>query len=228
MWKQSRPICKFLKAAKDHFTSAKLTFPYTDLRDIFYKTLDWDLNSHEHLLTVIFFVLQYLPTINIFSLSPFPPLFFLLFSPSASLSPAPTLPGEGGAGSAADVRGGAEEARGGREEASGRDGPQAEAGGGGGEDEREAVLPGQWNRRRRRAAGRRERRGDERGGGEGLGDLGERMRDETLKRGWVYMKIKDCQGRERQGKQWRGGWREREWKNRGKVIIGGGVRMIYT
>lgn len=184
------------------------------------------MNSHEHLLTVIFFVLQYLPTINIFSPSPFSPLFFLLFSPSASLSPAPTLPGEGGAGSAADVRGGAEEARGGREEASGRDGPQAEAGGGGGEDEREAVLPGQWNRRRRRAAGRKERRGDERGGEEGLGDLGERMRDETLKRGWVYMKIKDCQGRERQGKQWRGGWRE--WKNRGKVIIGGGVRMIYT
>lgn len=145
------------------------------------------MNSHEHLLTVIFFVLQYLPTINIFSPSPFSPLFFLLFSPSASLSPAPTLPGEGGAGSAADVRGGAEEARGGREEASGRDGPQAEAGGGGGEDEREAVLPGQWNRRRRRAAGRKERRGDERGGEEGLGDLGGKdERRDTKERLGIY------------------------------------------
>lgn len=119
MLKQSRPVCKYLKAAKDHFTSAKLTLLYTDLRDIFYKTLDWDLNSHVPLLTVNDFVLQYLPTIYIVPVSLFPLLFVRLFSPSVPLSPLPTLPGERGAGSAADVGGGAEEARGGREEASG-------------------------------------------------------------------------------------------------------------
>ncbi len=120
MLKQSRSVCKYLKAAKDHFTSAKLSLLYTDLRDIFYKTLDWDLYSHVPLLTVAHFVLQYLPKIYILSPSPSPPLlYFPLFSPSVPLSPLPTLPGEGGAGSAADVGGGAEEARGGREEASG-------------------------------------------------------------------------------------------------------------
>lgn len=99
-----------------------------------------------------------------------PPWFFPLFSPSVPLSPLPTLPGEGGAGSAADVGGGAEEARGGREEAPGWDGPQAEAGGGGGEDERETLLAGQWGSGRRR----RERSGG-RDGGRGW---------ETWGRGW--------------------------------------------
>lgn len=117
------------------------------------------------LLTVLHFVLQYLPKIYILSLSPFSPLlFFALFSPSVPPSPLPTLPGEGGAGSAADVGGGAEEAGGGREEAPGRDGPQAEAGGGGGEDEREALLAGQWSRikeGRGRGGGGRERGGED-------------------------------------------------------------------
>lgn len=74
--------------------------------------------------------------------------------PSVPLSPLLTLPGEGGAGSAADVGGGAQEARGGREEAPGRDGPPAAAGGGGGEDEGEALLAGQWSRGRWRRWGR--------------------------------------------------------------------------
>lgn len=73
MLKQSRSVCKSLKAAKDHFTSAKLNLLYTDFRDIFYKTLDWDLYSHVPLLTVVHFVLQYLPKICILSPSPFPP-----------------------------------------------------------------------------------------------------------------------------------------------------------
>lgn len=55
----------------------------------------------------------------------------------------PRLPGEGGAGSAADAGGGAQEARGGGEEAAGGDGPQAEADRGGGEDEGEALFSGQ-------------------------------------------------------------------------------------
>lgn len=58
--------------------------------------------------------------------------------------------------------------------------------------------------------GRKERRGGREGVGgreEGTGDLGGRMRGETLKRGWIYGKIKDCQGRERKGREWRGGWR---------------------
>lgn len=123
-----------------------------DLRDLFYKTLHWDWRSHVPPLTPLLFVLQYLPKIYILSPSPFfspvgPPLTFPP-PPSVPLSPLPTLPGEGGAGSAADVGGGAQEARGGREEAPGRDGPQAAAGGGGGEDEGEALLAGQWSRRR--------------------------------------------------------------------------------
>lgn len=97
------------ESCKGSFYISKAYLLYTDLRDIFYKTLDWDLNSPVPPLTVMHFVLQYLPTINIFSLSPFSPL----FSPSVPLSPLPTFPGEGGAGSAADVGGGAEEARGG-------------------------------------------------------------------------------------------------------------------
>lgn len=78
MLKQRRPVCKYLKAPKDHFTSPKLTLLYTDLRDIFYKTLDWDLNSHVPLLTVVHFVLQYLPTVYILSPSPFSPCYFFL------------------------------------------------------------------------------------------------------------------------------------------------------
>lgn len=80
MLKQSRPERKRLKAAKDRFTSAKLILLYTDLRDIFYKTLHWDLYSHVPLLTVVLFVLQYLPKIYILSPSPFSPHCFFLSS----------------------------------------------------------------------------------------------------------------------------------------------------
>lgn len=115
--------------------------------------------SHVPPLTPTLFVLQYLPKIYILSPSPFfspvaPPHIHLPPFPSVPLSPLPTLPGEGGAGSAADVGGGAQEARGGREEAPGRDGPPAAAGGGGGEDEGEALLAGQWSRGRWRRGGR--------------------------------------------------------------------------
>lgn len=80
MLKQSRPERKRLKATKDRFTSAKLILLYTDLRDIFYKTLHWDLYSHVPLLTVVLFVLQYLPKIYILSPSPFSPHCFFLSS----------------------------------------------------------------------------------------------------------------------------------------------------
>lgn len=94
MLKQSRPERKCLKAAKDHFTSAKLL--YTDLRDIFYKTLHWDLNSHVPLLTVVHFVLQYLPKIYILSPSPFfpPVVFSSLLSICSSVS-SPNAPRRG-------------------------------------------------------------------------------------------------------------------------------------
>lgn len=138
---------------------------------------------------------------------PFAPVIFSSLLPSVPLSPPTALPGERGAGSAADVGGGAEEARGGREEASGRDGPQAEAGGRGGEDERETLLPGQWSSGRRRAAGRTEKRGGVEGGD---GRLGERMRGERLKRGWEYGKIKDCSGKGENGME--GGEKEQRDK----------------
>lgn len=86
MLKQSRPECKCLKAAKDHFTSAKLTLLHTDFRDIFYKTLDWDFNSHVPLLTVVHFVLQYLPKIYIlFPISLFSPCYFFCLLSSLHL-----------------------------------------------------------------------------------------------------------------------------------------------
>ena len=55
---------------------------------------------------------------------------------------------------------------------------------------------------------------------EAMGDLGERMRGETLKRGWVYGKIKDCQGRGRKGREREGGG-VCERKNREKNGWGG-------
>ena len=96
MLKQSRPVCKCLKAAKDHFTSAKLPLLYTDLRDIFYKTLDWDLNSPVPPLTLVHFVLQYLPKIYILSPSSFSPtvIFSSLLSICSSVS-SPDAPRRG-------------------------------------------------------------------------------------------------------------------------------------
>lgn len=123
------------ESCKGSFSSLSLC---TDTGDVFYKTLDWDLNSPVLPLTVVYFVLQYLPTINVFSPSALTPFLCLLL-------PSPLLPGEGGADSTADVGRGAQETGGGREEAAGRGGPQAQAGGGGGEDEREALLSGQWS-----------------------------------------------------------------------------------
>lgn len=110
---------------RSFYISKAFTHTLTHLRDRFYKTLHWDFYSHVPPLTVVHFVLQYLPKIYILSPSPFPlrhhPVVFFLpvFSPSVPPSPLLTLPGEGGAGSAADVGGGAAEARGGREEAPG-------------------------------------------------------------------------------------------------------------
>lgn len=46
------------------------------------------------------------------------------------------------------------------------------------------------------------------------------MRGETLKKAWVYGEIKDCQGRERKGRGWRGGWRVREEEQREKWMRG--------
>lgn len=153
-------------------------------------------DSHSLCIAIFAFHLHILPV------SLLPLLFSLLFSPSVPLSPPAMLPGERGAGSAADVGGGAEEARGGREEASGRDGPQAEAGGGGGEDERETLLPGQWSSGRRRAAGRTERRGGVEGGDGRLG--GEDERRETKERLGIW----EDQRLFRKGKEWKGGWIE--------------------
>lgn len=99
MLKQSRQERKCLKAAKDHFTSAKLL--HTHLRDRFYKTLHWDFYSHVPPLTVVHFVLQYLPKIYILSPSQFPPppppccFFPPLFSPSVPLSPLSNAPRRG-------------------------------------------------------------------------------------------------------------------------------------
>lgn len=85
MLKQSRRQCKCLKAAKDHFTSAKLLHTY--LRDGFYKTLHWDFYSHVPPLTVVHFVLQYLPKIYILSPSQFPPPPTLRCSPPSLFPP---------------------------------------------------------------------------------------------------------------------------------------------
>lgn len=149
-------MSKCLKAAKDRFTSAKLPPLHTQTKGRGF-TKPWiGTPILLRLLTVTCFVLQYLPSINIFPRLLFPPFHYYFFSASVLRSPVPTLPGEGGAGSAADVGGGAEEARGGREEASGRGGPQAEAGGGGGEDERETLLSGQWSSGRREEDERRD------------------------------------------------------------------------
>lgn len=95
MLKQSRPERKRLKAAKNRFTSAKLILLYTDLRDIFYKTLHWDLYSHVPLLTVVLFVLQYLPKIYILSPSPFPPIVFSSLLSICSSVSSPDAPRRG-------------------------------------------------------------------------------------------------------------------------------------
>lgn len=61
-----------------------------------------------------------------------------------------------------------------------------------------------------------------------MGDLGERIRGEALKRGWLYGKIKDCQGREREkGEGWRkGGRRVCEEEQREKWMEGGCTKNI--
>lgn len=175
---ENRSVCKYLKG------KAKLTLLYTDLRDIFYKTLGWDLNSHVPLLTVTHFVLQHLPIINIFSPSPCTPCYFLFSPLHLFFFLLSRLSQEREVQTRRQML---EEERRRREEAERRlqdetahrqklveeevkmrekhfSQVSGAAGGDGGEKKKEE---GRW------------------GGGGGVGELGERMRGETLKRGRV-------------------------------------------